>query len=334
MKNNKIHNKWAIRVSSASEVGAGHFMRCLSIANELVIRSNRVHFFIDSNAAKWKKYSTDLDISFSLASESKFVSREFFGCIIDGYEFNQNDYQHWKMCCRHLVVIDDYGNAPDYSSVIISPSLKSHPLSNTPIKIMLGPSYALLSQEYSIKSSAKYDSSTVKMVLISCGMRDSNNYNSFALKLLKQLEYNGMVIVALGSDAPHMKTLKYELSEYGFHIKIITNTNGLYEILKKVNLVIGSGGLSLLERMSLGIPSLTFITAENQSAQVQMAESIEGTVCINPDKVIWKRDLLDILDNLLNNMEYRDRMSKNSKNYIDGKGVQRVVNELDYLPKE
>ena len=72
MKNNKIHNKWAIRVSSTSEVGAGHFMRCLSIANELVIRSNRVHFFIDSNAAKWKKYSTNLDISFSLASESKF----------------------------------------------------------------------------------------------------------------------------------------------------------------------------------------------------------------------------------------------------------------------
>ena len=97
MKNNKIHNKWAIRVSSASEVGAGHFMRCLSIANELVIRSNKVYFFIDSNAAKWKKYLTDLDISFSLAELAvEYKNRGVVGFDLAGEEENFPAKEHRK----------------------------------------------------------------------------------------------------------------------------------------------------------------------------------------------------------------------------------------------
>ena len=39
------------------------------------------------------------------------------------------------------------------------------------------------------------------------------------------------------------------------------NTN---TILKDSDLVIGSGGLSLLERLTVGVPSLTFSISENQ----------------------------------------------------------------------
>jgi len=332
VKNKRICPEWVIRVSSELEVGAGHIMRCLSIAKALEDKLHTVHFIIDSNTLKWKKYLTDCGISNSFVNEVEFIDCEFFGCIIDGYQFNQSDYKHWKMRCKHLVVIDDYGDAPDYSSVIISPSLQSHPLSKKPIKILLGSSYALLSQEYAINRIKKYNSSRVKTVLVSCGIRDGNNYNALSLKLLQQVKYQGSAIVAVGPDAPHIKTLKDKLSEYDFHAKIVTSADGLYEILKNVDLVIGSGGVSLLERMSLGIPSLTFITADNQTTQVLMAEAIGGTVSARLDDKLGSSEVLIVLDDLLNNKKYRDSMSKNAKNYIDGQGVWRVVNELVTLP--
>lgn len=332
MKNNRICPDWVIRVSSEPEVGAGHVIRCLSIAKALENKLHTVHFIIDANALKWKEYLTDCGVLNSFVNEVDFIGCKFFGCIIDGYQFNQSDYKYWKKRCKHLVVIDDFGNAPDYSSIIISPSLQSHPLSNKPIKILLGSSYALLSQEYAINRIKKYNSSRVKVVLVSCGIRDGKNHNAFALKLLQQVEYRGSVIIAVGPDAPHIKTLKDKLSEYDFHTKIVTSADGLYEILKNVDLVMGSGGVSLLERMSLGIPSLTFITAYNQTTQVLMAEAIGGTVSTRLDDKLESSDVLIVLDDLLNNKRYRDSMSKKAKNYIDGQGVQRVVNELVSLP--
>ena len=69
MKNNRIRNKWAIRVSSTSEVGAGHFMRCLSLAKELVIRSNKVHFY-KSLTNVVKRGSQNVDYEHHLIDQS------------------------------------------------------------------------------------------------------------------------------------------------------------------------------------------------------------------------------------------------------------------------
>ena len=54
------------------------------------------------------------------------------------------------------------------------------------------------------------------------------------------------------------------ISKSGLSIDLIEDCTNIVDILQNTDLVIGSGGVSLLERSRLGVPSITFLVSENQ----------------------------------------------------------------------
>ena len=58
------------------------------------------------------------------------------------------------------------------------------------------------------------------------------------------------------------------ISKSSLSVDLIEDCTNMLDVLRNTDLVIGSGGVSLLERSGLGVPSITFQVSENQKNQV------------------------------------------------------------------
>ncbi len=316
-----INNKWLFRVASSPEVGGGHVMRCLSIGRELH-KYQSVHFLLCNGGEHWidriKYYSMTASIYKSP------VEMKNTNVLIDGYGFSELEIQDWREQCKYMAFIDDNNTAPNYVDLVISSCMDNISQKNYKNQIVLhGNQYALLAPEYI--SSVSHNTEEVTNILVSCGLRDSNNFTSQVLGALSECDFKGNVNIAIGSQAPNLKKILNSVNNYNFPVNIVLDSNGLYDLLIQSDIVIGAGGVSLLERMALGKPSITIVAVENQRNQSVWSENSGATILVDPLEQQFQYDLTNAITILLKSEERRLEMSNKGMAIIDGKGGMRVA---------
>ena len=319
-----MKKKWVFRVASNPEAGGGHVMRSLSLARELH-RYEKVHFLLCPGGEYWIEKIKKHGIGVSIASN--FYIKNISNFVVDGYDFTDAEFRAWRDNCDRLIFIDDNNLAPVYADVVIAPGIPDYKSSWGNQVVLSGAQYSLLSPEYS-NSRPLPSISHVQSVLITCGLRDSIDCSGKALRALANLGFNGSVTVAIGGGAPHLKSLKAAISLYKCPISIVVDADGLFSLLLKSDVVIGTGGIGLLERMAVGRPSVTVVTAGNQIQQAKWAEEIGGTILVNGLGQSFEHDFSEALNRLLLSKEQRKKMSVNGMKAVDGKGVERVTKYL------
>jgi len=145
-----------------------------------------------------------------------------------------------------------------------------------------------------------------------------------ALDSLNKTSFKGKVQIAIGSKAPYLKDIKKIISSYIFSVEIFEDLYGLFDLHSNADLVMGAGGMSLLERMALGKPSITFVAADNQKKQAEWADSLGATISFSLNKNLVQSNIVESINSLLSDINLRNKMSKISSNEVDGKGVFRV----------
>ncbi len=332
----KVNSKrfWIFRVSSKPDAGGGHMMRSISLARALSQYID-IHFVLDQGADSWLLRLENRGLTGEISQNDnnfKLRLRDKLNCIgvlVDSYDISRNSMLGWRECCRQLAIIDDFGDAPDFANFVISSSLDRHTSNKNHMQIIMqGPKYALLSPEYYNCKQQIYSSSMVNTILISFGLYDSKNCTKLVINALKETKFDGIVQVAIGSKAPHLSKIKQILSNYSFDIKIYEDVDGLYELNSGADLVIGAGGVSLLERIALGKPSITFIVADNQERQVQWAASLGATIPLALNEYLLESDIVNAINVLLLDVKIRNNMSKIAANIVDGKGALRASEVL------
>jgi spore coat polysaccharide biosynthesis predicted glycosyltransferase SpsG len=308
-------------VSSAPEVGGGHVMRCISIGRELK-KYQSVHFLLCKGGEHWINRIKCYGMTASIYESPIEIKNKKL--LVDGYIFNSIEIKEWKDNCQYMVLIDDNNITNNSADLIVSTSMNINLSSNGEQKIIHGSKYALVAPEYA-KSVSSYRAIYINNILISCGLMDSNNFSGKALDALANTNFSGNVIIAIGSKAPYLQKLLDSIKEYNFSISVVLDSNGLYDLLMQTDMVIGAGGVSLLERMAIGIPSVTIITAENQERQAKWSGELGATILVDPKKREFKRNLICAIDLLLNSEEKRLEISNKGIGIVDGKGCERVA---------
>jgi spore coat polysaccharide biosynthesis predicted glycosyltransferase SpsG len=210
---------------------------------------------------------------------------------------------------------------------VIAPGTPTYKSSHKNQIVLNGFQYSLLAPEYSLPNiSPSVDDA--HCILIACGLRDSLDWSGLVLRALGRVQFDGSVILAIGSDAPHLESLKVAVSLCKFPITIVVDSDGLFLLLMKSDVVIGSGGISLLERMAVGRPSVTVVTAHNQIQQAQWAETIGATILVNGLDQSCEQKFKEVLRRLLSSKGQRQEMSTNGMKAVDGKGAERVAKYL------
>ena len=308
------------------EVGGGDVMRCISIGRELSVYES-VHFLLCKGGEYWIERIRYYGMTASIYTSPAEVNGK--NLLVDGYNFSNSEIQKWSDQCDNMTFIDDNNMAPKNIDLVISTCMDNCKKKGSGV-LLYGPKYALLAAEYAKKHHVK-NKTIVNKILISCGLQDSKNYVNKILKALSKINYCGNVIIAIGRKSPNLQELLHSISSYNFPINTILDSNGLYDLLIEVDMVIGTGGVSLLERMAIGIPSITIISSENQRKQTEWSEGIGATILVDPVQKKFKYNLVRAIYFLLKSKEKRLDIINIGVSTIDGKGSERVAKKMATL---
>jgi len=331
------------RVDSSVQIGMGHLMRCLTLAEEFNRVDCQITFICRGLQANLIEYdvirlpknqsfqSDNLYLDWLGATQAQdaeqtiaVIPEDTDVIVVDSYALGQEWHQMLRPYTQRIVAIDDLADRQFDCDILLNQNLgvqeedyKGKVPSNC--KLLLGCDYALLRPEFAKKRvqalEKRRNTKEIANILVSVGGSDINN---ITYNILKQLNNNINYTVVLGGSSPHNKML----GDYakGKNIKVIINADNMSELMFETDLAIGASGSTSWERCCLGLPTLLYVLAENQK---DIANSLEqlGAVTI-------VQDLKNNLQTIIDDFTLWEDMSDKAKIVCDGLGVKRVVQAI------
>lgn len=359
MKTNE--KKVALRVDASSQIGTGHFMRCLTLADALRESGARTRFvsrhlpehlrsklaekgheFVlldtvsnvtaldDLAHASWLGVSQAQDAADCIQALSK---QKWDWLIVDHYALDSRWESILRQSARKVLVIDDISDRRHDCDVLLDQNVYADMESRYAGKVsahckqLLGPRYALLRNEFGkLHEQVKLRSGPVKRVLVFFGGVDADNYTGHAVEALAQLRLPEVhVDVVIGAQHPSRQQIEMECAQYGFECHM--QTDKMAELMAAADLAIGAGGAATWERCCLGLPTLALCTADNQQKQLidaaQMGLLYSPEIAGDPIQVIGRHALA-----LIENGHLRQHISDKGMQKVDGCGVSRVLENM------
>lgn len=323
---------WIIRVSTSLIYGGGHLRRSMILARYLG-DIKRTVFVIDNSSAIYRRMLSEYGYQVIEENESEKITNAK-ACIMDGYQFKVADENYWRGKVKKLIRIVDEVSYRGNADVVVNYNANDVCVDNAETTSLCGLKYALVEKvccsTYSKKRIVKSRNSNKKL-LICFGMRDNKNATLKVLSMLRDYiaGYPLNLVVVLRKEAPHyFRVKKYMqlLVEGGL---LLHNINSMEPLYAKADLVIGAGGVGLLERCLIGIPSLTLTTDCRQQSGSNMIANVNATINLGAIESLTKNRLNHVLKKYMNNPFLLNSLALNAKKLIDGQGPSRLGAELN-----
>ena len=337
--------KVAFRVDSSTQIGIGHLMRCLNLADALKKNNHEIVFIckkLQGNLNSQIKYKVhrlpnnseeNLNVDINLYDfnqkidadlTTKVVPSNLDLLIIDSYELNHIWHKQIRPFTKKIMVIDDLANREFDCDILLNqnPGFYNIDYKNKvseKCKLLIGSRYALLRPEFLMmrRKALEKRKKTKKInnILISLGGSDINN---LTYDILKDLPNHFKITIVLGKTSPHNKMIMNYIATK--NIELIENATNMAELMFKADLAIGACGITSLERCCLGLPTLMYVLAENQ---IKIANNLESI-----GAVLRVKNLKVNITQISNNFHLWIKMSIKSDVVCDGMGTNRVIQEI------
>jgi len=317
-----------IRVSTSENYGKGHIERCLTIRKYIAFK---VIWFIDYfNSSIEKKipkedkiyYEDGIDKVDNL--KKNIIHKQLDLIFIDSYNIKTKELYDYRENIPIAVIIDSNINV--YANMIICPQPINLKL-NKSIKYLTGPNYAPVAEDFYLNYKKKI---TTKNILISFGAYDSKGITLKVIKAVKNIfkanNYKYNMYVMLGAKSPILDKVKVAIKDFSY-FKLLVDEKNIASIYKNCYFAIGAPGLSHMERLSSGLPSL--LIAQNIKHEV-LIEKWASISC-----GIQSKNTISSIENnvryMLKNEKILNKIKYNGRLLIDGKGAMRISKELHKL---
>ena len=354
MKRNKIF----IRVDSDAEIGSGHAMRCLSLAQTLKKRNFELCFiskktkgniskiFMDKGFAvyyiqgKYSKSKKKGIIKNDAAQTAKIIIKdqtESPWILVDHYGLDFAWEKSLRKYVNKIIVIDDLARKHDSDLLLdqnYNENLKTRYNKLVPRKCikLLGPKYALLRNEFSVLRKIVKPRKNFKKILISFGGSDPTNETGkvlAAIKILKtKKQFPKEVDVVISNSNKNKNKIK-RLCDSIPNAKIYQNIYNIGKLMRKADLAVGAGGSSTWERFCLGLKTIVSIVADNQKETTEAMAKKECLINVGLAKNLTIKKYVEIFENL--DIKKLRGISKNSLKVVDGNGSARVAKRIRLL---
>lgn len=349
----------AFRVDSSHQIGHGHFMRCLTLAdafanrgaeilflsraldgslNEPILeRDYKQVFLLNRHCSKdpcfvdWREDASD-----ACSAIKQHFSYKLDWLIVDHYGLDFRWCEALSFLTSGVMLIDDLANRKLVCDVLLNQSLGITAASytdhlNSEAKLLLGPQYALLRETFfKLRSKAlakRKRLKRVKRILVSMGGADFHNLTNLVLLGIDQLNVDLEIDVVLTKGATHLNIIEeFVLKRPRMNLHL--NASHMAQLMLDADLAIGTPGITSWERCCLGLPALLMISSENQiknAIELQEAGAAE---------LLGSRDFVDVKQianaslQLISNVEKIKSMSACAAVLCDGMGTKRVLESL------
>lgn len=339
-----------LRVDGHPEIGGGHVMRCLALAQAWRDAGGRVTFacaklapslgeriaqegFASSSILDKPGSSADAAATASIAEEHAARS-----VVIDGYHFGREFRRPLREAGLATIAVDDNGEADSCGDRLIlnqnihaAPGL--YPRSGPRAKLLLGTRYVLLRREFRsrIRRKVRCDG-MVRRILVTLGSADRDNVTGRVIEALKGLDLGvGAIDIVTGGANPHAAAIARASADLPGARIVGDPGTGMADLIAGADLAITAGGTTMWELSALGVPFIAIVVAENQRLSVEAMAAL-GFPSITVDNVV--PSLRERLRDLMNDAARRQALSATGQRLVDGEGAPRVCAEILQLAAE
>tara|TARA_A100001015_G_scaffold277309_1_gene336386 strand:- start:620 stop:1540 length:921 start_codon:yes stop_codon:yes gene_type:complete len=251
-------------------------------------------------------------------------------CILDDYQMNNTELAFFKSNSKKILIINEYISESKHADLIFNLTLPDIPERRHIRPILITDlKYSLIDSSYSEIAKIFTVKKKVKRIIVNFGLVDSKSMTLKIIRLIDNSDYlftNFKFDVLISSLNKDLNQIKVISNSSQIDFKIHTDNFNTNTILKDSDLVIGSGGLSLLERLTVGVPSLTFSISENQKLLKRKIYKLNCTYFVAEESI---NNFISIINKVINDYELRERMSLLARKNFDGKGALRLVELIE-----
>lgn len=360
--------KIVFRADASVQIGTGHVMRCLTLADELtrqghecffICREHKGHFgdVITSRGYSLTLLPAPIDIIPKQKSSAPNDYKLWLGVpwqedakqtldeisllkpdwvVVDHYALDIKWEDTISSAVNKIMVIDDLANRYHACNVLLDQNVLDRTiverykrLVSDECTLILGPEYALLSQEYAELAKLLPDrDGVISRVLVFVGGSDPYHLTERYLRALTAPEFKHLFVdVVIGKNHPAPAIVE-SLVEARSRTQLYSGLPSLAALMIRADLMLGAGGATNWERMCLGLNSVVVSVAENQN---QVNKELSNRTLIHFIGKAEELDSLvisDILKALIENPETIAACSKIMRGIVDGLGCHRVVKTL------
>lgn len=357
----------AFRTDASNQIGTGHFMRCLTLADELKNQGAQIRFIsrnlpvylsemlsakgmayipLHTNDARQETtdglaHSSWLGTSQEQDAQATIMALIDDSCdwlVVDHYALDERWENAVRGSCKKLMVVDDLADRQHDCDVLLDQNfyadMQTRYIGKVPAhcQLLLGPRYALLREEFTrLREQVKGHTGEVKRILVFFGGVDPDNYTSLAIQALVELKITQQVDVVIGLQNPNREQIQQACIAHGYNCHV--QSSRMAEFMAEADLAIGAGGVATWERCCFGLPAISLCVAENQ--RKQLTDAAEVGFLYAP---ISGRNLVEVirdhLTSLIENPALIKLISNTAMKFVDGKGTLRIVTAMGIIPIE
>ena len=287
-----------IRADASEQIGSGHLMRCLTLADRMRREGTEVHFICRdlvgnlnhlvceqgfplhvlprhaddpslSGYAAWLTVAQETDARET--GEVLCTLAPIMRLVVDSYALDEV----WERIVRPLVgeifVIDDLANRKHDCDILLDQNFyramqhRYDGLVPPSCKLLLGPSYALLREEfYAAKKKLRWRDGHLRRILVFYGGSDVTHETEKAVRALLHLSLPAVEVdVIIGGSNAHRMQIEELCAPHDF-LHTYCAVSNMADFMANADLCLGAGGTTTWERCFLGLPAIVTAIAENQ----------------------------------------------------------------------
>jgi UDP-2,4-diacetamido-2,4,6-trideoxy-beta-L-altropyranose hydrolase len=348
----------AFRTDATSQIGSGHFMRCLTLADGLKKHGAQICFISrnlpdhlrDMLIAKGMELvslantvsATPIDdlahsawLSTSQVQDAQDTIQALSGqswdwLVVDHYALDARWESAMRNTAKRIMVIDDLADRQHDCELLLDQNyyadMQTRYSGKVPAhcQLLLGPRYALLREEFRrLRVQIKPRTGVVKKLLVFFGGVDADNYTGLAIKALADMALKEVQVdVVIGAQHPCHTEIETQCATRGFVCHV--QTDKMAELMAAADLAIGAGGSASWERCCFGVPALLVALAENQIEIAKGLDSIGACIYIGTKNTVNSLTIQQVIIKLLNTPNQIQIISKQAYSLVDGMGDIRV----------
>jgi UDP-2,4-diacetamido-2,4,6-trideoxy-beta-L-altropyranose hydrolase len=332
-----------LRTDASAEIGAGHAMRCLGLAEAWRRAGGNVVFamaerleHIDAAVRSVGRVEpvdalcgSDEDVRLTLGA----AQRHDAACIVvDGYRFTEAYLRDVSGGDSRTMAVDDTASLSRYDvDVILNENLGASPSEyegKTAARLLLGTDYLLLREMFlAWADRSRPTPDLARELLVTLGGGCSGQSLAAVLDAVGRVRVPGFGVTVVGDvDAPTA-----ELGSGGDdapNVRFRGTVADMAAAMASADIAVSGGGVSSLELAFMGVPSVTLVLSEDQARNAVGLDAAGVAIDAGPAGAIEPAALAAVIESLCRDGGRRARMRASAQALVDGRGADRVAGAL------
>ena len=314
-------------------IGAGHQMRCLALAEELLAQGSSVALaarsVLPATEAAWRAAGADVRIDAAL--DHLRVARELGAtfAVVDDYSIEASVEARLRFAGMDVLALDDRYEPHVAASLVLNPAADArerYPLATASLTraptVLYGLSFAAIRAAF--RRDAPDDFSATPEVLVTLGATDPGG---FTLPLVQALRGAGLSVVVTAPSGAHERIAA--LAATGARVAVGLD---LALLARRGVVAVSASSTSALELASVGAAVVLVGTADNQRPtwDALLSEAAAHAGAFHEGSALDTAAVTRAVCALRSNIDVASALGERARRVVDGGGAARVVRAMGH----